>query len=622
MRRIILLVTAFILVLAPLPASAQENRGVDVVIILDTSGPMLDGIDKFCASFPPAVDALRKRGFDLQVTILGITKPYACATDTVRSIPGAAVASDNDWGAAIADVAGTQAWRSNALRFIVTLSNRGPALGDPVDDPGADREAIKKAIGAAQANQVVVLPVLGAPDRTTQPDDRSKLEALAKDLAQATGGQVTTMTSNTGDPTQIIFAAIGAVTQSSASSTVMLSIPGAVHTVTCRRDITKCLTLDAGVLLTNAVVTVLIVAIAGMSTALFSASLARARQAGAPSPNLKIDDRMKDVLSVGSQKVRHGYHAVFAPGSWTIGTPLIRWLLTTVLIVVFVGLTALLTAFIDPRFNTRTGQGIAIYLTLFAAIGLVTWLAEWGQIGALRRDQLNAAFRVRPLTLIITLVAVLSTRAIDFLPGFLVALFLSYALFNVADSRPTEQRAALRSLLLIGIICIVTYLLAIPIDLLLGNLLAQTGNAAAQTGADAAGLLESLILTIYIVALEYAFFGLLPTRYTDGARLFDLNRIIWGAGFGLITFSLLMTALNPTLSGVEVFRQPAIVVMGGVLLLVSAVALGTWLRVSNRETRLEEGQDNRLTFSAAFLLLVWVLVGGCASVYVISRIGQ
>ena len=75
MRRSILLVTTLILALIPLPAFAQDNRGVDVVIILDTSGPMLDGFDKFCASFPPAVDALKKRGFDLQVTILGITKP-------------------------------------------------------------------------------------------------------------------------------------------------------------------------------------------------------------------------------------------------------------------------------------------------------------------------------------------------------------------------------------------------------------------------------------------------------------------------------------------------------------------------------------------------------------------
>jgi hypothetical protein len=175
-RPLIVLIAVLVLLLSALPVFAQEERGVDVVIILDTSGPMLDGFDKFCASFPGDVTALQRRGFDLQVTILGITKPYACARDTVRSIAGSTVASDNDWGAAIADVAAKQAWRSNALRLVVTLSNRGPALGDPVDDPGADREAINKAISAAQANQVMVLPVLGASDRSTQLVDRSSLE--------------------------------------------------------------------------------------------------------------------------------------------------------------------------------------------------------------------------------------------------------------------------------------------------------------------------------------------------------------------------------------------------------------------------------------------------------------
>ncbi|CAG0931921.1 hypothetical protein TFLX_02351 [Thermoflexales bacterium] len=617
-RRLIVLIAVLVLILnaLPTPVFAQEQRGVDVVIILDTSGPMLDGFDKFCVSFPQDMAALQQRGFDLQVTILGITKPYACATDTVRSISGSTVASDSDWGAAISDMAAKQPWRSNSVRLIVPLSNRGPALGDPVDDPGADRDAIKKAIGAAQANRVVVLPVLGASDRSTQPDDRSKLEKLALDLAQATGGQTITLNSNVVDPTQTIFRVIGQVTQVD-NSTLMLSIPGAIRTLTCQRDVTKCISLDPGVLITNALVTLLIVSIAGLTTVLFSASRARAQ-----APAVKIDERVKQALNAGTQKVRRGYRTIFAPGSWTIGAPLIRWLLATALIVVFVGLTALLTAFIDPQFTTTTGRGIAIFLTLFAAIGLVTWLAAWSEVGAARQAKLNAALRVRPLTLVLTLVAVLLTRALNFLPGFLVALFLSYAIFNADDIRKAEQRAALRSLLLLVIIIIAAYLLAIPVDLLLGNLLAQTGSTVAQTGADAAGMAESLILTIYLVALQYAFYTLLPSRFTNGSRLFELNRVLWGVSFGLITFTLLHTAINPTLSGVEVFRLPPVIIIGGLLLVASAVALAMWLRVNDRGWQNDKPQDSRLMLGAIALLMTWVFVCGCAAVYLITQIGK
>jgi hypothetical protein len=395
-------IAVLVLLLNALPGFAQEPRGIDVVIILDTSGPMLDGFDEFCVSFPKDVSALQQRGFDLQVTILGITKPHACATSTIRSIAGSTVASDNDWGAAITDVVAKQPWRSNALRLIVTLSNRGPAL--------VIRWMILEPIGmrsksdrAAQDNRVAVLPVLGAPDRSTQPDDRSKLEKLARDLAQATGGQTIALSSNADDPTQDIFSVIGQVTQ--ANNTVMLAIPGSIHTLTCQRDVTDCVSFDPGVLITNAIVTLLIVVMAGMTTSLYSASAAQAQ-----SPTVKINDRVKNALTTGTRKVRHGYRSIFAPGSWTMGTPLIRWLLATTLIVVFIGLAALLNSFIDLQFNTTTGRGIAVFLTLFVAIGLVTWLAAWSEVNAVRQAKFNAALRVRPLTLLLTLIAVLIAR--------------------------------------------------------------------------------------------------------------------------------------------------------------------------------------------------------------------
>ncbi len=616
-RRLIVLIAVLILILNALPAFAQEPRGVDVVIILDTSGPMLDGFDKFCAAFPKDVAALQQRGFDLQVTILGITKPYACAKDTVRSIAGSTVASDNDWGAAMADVAARQPWRSNALRLIVPLSNRGPALGDPVDDPGADRDVIEKAIRAARANRVAVLPVLGASDRSTQPNDRAKLEKLARELAQATGGQVALLKSNASDPTLDIFGVVGQVTQVN-NNTVMLSIPGSAYTLTCRRDVTRCVSLDPGVLITNAVVTLLVVAIAGMSTALFSASLARTQL-----PKVKLDDRVMNAVSTGAQKARRGLHSAFAPGSWSIGTPLLRWTLATALILLFVGFSALLTSFIDPQFSIRSGRGVAIFLTLFVAIGLVTWLTAWSQVRALRGAGLTAALRVRPLMLLLTFVAVLVSRTINFLPGFIVALFLSESIFNATtDTAKPQQRAALRDLLTLLAVIVAAWLLAVPVDLLLGNLLTQTNNATAQTAAAGGGLLESLILTIYIVALEHAFFELLPARFTFGSRVFDRSRVVWGAGFAAVTFALLMTAINPTLSGVEVFRLPAVIVIGLLLLIASAVALGAWLRVNDKQWQGNKPQSRRLMLSAITLLAMWIFVCICGAIYLITRIGR
>lgn len=619
-RRLIVLLTTVLILSALLPsiALAQDKRSVDAVIILDTSGPMLDGFDQFCAAYPKAIEALQRRGLDLQVTILGITRPYACAVNTVRSIAGSTVASDNDWGAAVADVAAHTAWRPGSLRVIVPLSNRGPAMGDPVDDPGADRDSIENAIRAAQAMRVAVSPVLGAPDRSTQPDDRSKLERLAKDLAQATNGETIFLASNANDPTPDIMSLIDATANAGSDNSLLLSIPAAIFTLTCQRDVTKCISFNPAVLITNAVVTILIVVLAGTSTALFAASVAGARL-----PSLKVNDRVKNALSTGKQRVRQGYRSIFAPESWSIGTPLIRRLSSALLIAVFVGLAALLAAFIDPQFDSRSGRSIAIFLSLFISIGLVTWLFARSQIGAAKGTGFNAALRVRPLVLLLTMVAVLVTRFIDFLPGFIVVLFLSYTTFNAsAGTTNREWRGAVRGLAAVTVVALATWLLAAPLDLLIGNLLAQVGIAAAQTGATALGLLESLILTIYIVALEHAFFSLLPSRITDGSRIFALNRVLWGVAFALVTYALLATAVNPTLSGVEVFRLPAIITIGAILLVTSAIALAAWLLASDRVTGQGRSPDKRLMLSAIVLLAMWVFVCGCGAIYLITRIGR
>ncbi|MBP7689948.1 MAG: hypothetical protein KA765_18670, partial [Thermoflexales bacterium] len=149
----------------PAVAAQDAPQGVEVVLVLDTSGALLDRIDVLCAGLIKDIAALQARGFELNVAIYGIAKPYACATQTVMQLPKSTVANDSDWGAAITDVAAQYAWRANTVRMIIPFSNRGPALGDPVTDPGPDRETIVRAIAAAQATKVSVSPLVGAADK-------------------------------------------------------------------------------------------------------------------------------------------------------------------------------------------------------------------------------------------------------------------------------------------------------------------------------------------------------------------------------------------------------------------------------------------------------------------------
>ena len=627
------------------PANAQSpGKGVEVVLVLDTSGALLDRIEALCAGLTTDLTALTAHGFDLSMTIYGIAKPYACATATVKVLPDSTVANDSDWGAAIADVAAKFAWRANTVRVIVPVSNRGPALGDPVDDPGPDREVIVRAIAAAQANRVVVSPVIGAADKTSQPDDRARLEKLAADLATATGGRVELLTATQLDPTPAIFRVIGAAVGASDSAPI-LSIPGAVRTLTCQRDVIKCVSLNPAVVLTNAALAVLITALLGLSNQLVLMSLALLHRVPAAEPTKVRNgrfDKLKDGLvrvaaaRAGAATVTRRMGAFFAPESWSIGTPAIRSGVSIVMVVIVIGLIALLAAFADPDFNPGTSRGVAIFLTLFGAIGLVGVTYSQLQIGVARRQGWQVARRIQPLSLISMALGVGLSRAIGFLPGFLIAVPAGYALITAPDGSTLNERraAAERRIVSSGLLgaiglAVIAWLAAIPIDLAIGRLLAQTADlsaaqAAAQAtattlGLTALGFLQSALLTIYVLALLLSVSVLLPFKITAGHRLFEGGWLAWSAGLAVMLFTALQTIFNPTLSGVEVFGNASVLAIGAGLAVVSAVALSVWLSANDRTMDRQPKANTRTLLTALLLLGGWLLTCSCGAIAFISK---
>ena len=611
----------------PIAQAQDQGQGIDVVIIFDTSGPLLDRFDLLCAALPKDVAALKSRGFDLQVTFLGITNSYACAKDSVSAIPGSTVASDADWGPAVADVAERFPWRLNVARVIVPISNRGPGLGDPVDDPGTDRAAIQRAIKAAQAAHAIVAPVIGPPDRASRPDDRPRLEVLANDLAKGTGGSVVLLQAATSDPTQDLFGLIAQAAKS-ASGGPLLAIPGAVRTLTCQRDSLKCISLDPGVLLTNLGLAVLFTSILGFTALVLKTSLAPVHapkpagpETGKPANLLrKVGGGLSARLNAGAGKTRSSIRAVFAPESWAIGTPGLRRVAASLLGAIFIGLTALLAAFIDPAFNPVTPRGVAIFLSILVAIGLVNLLYTRIQIVAAQRQGLSAARRIRPLNLAIILLAALISRSINFLPGFLIGLPAGYALLTATEnSAAVETRMVTRGLIGVIIVAIFMWLLAIPLDLVMGNLAAQPNADSLTLGLNLLGAVQSVVLTIFVVAIELAFVTLFPLAITGGHHLYERSRLGWGLSFTVVTFIALHTIFNPLSAGFDVFQNSNLLVIGGLLAIVTGIALSLWLSVYGE--RLQSGQplSNR-TFLAVFGAMgAWGVVCACGAIAFAAR---
>ncbi|MFQ5459155.1 MAG: hypothetical protein ACE5EL_00010 [Anaerolineae bacterium] len=162
---------------------------VDLVFVLDTSPAMSRWLGGACSTIKDTLAAFSQGGFDTRSRVLGVTQPAECADSSVRAvIPNSAADHPADWGVAVGELSLQYPWRPGATRIIVPVSNQGPEDGDPVEDPGADRDTVNAAIGAALRGRVAIAPMLVLAGLGPQPEPPEL--PLAYELAKATGGQV------------------------------------------------------------------------------------------------------------------------------------------------------------------------------------------------------------------------------------------------------------------------------------------------------------------------------------------------------------------------------------------------------------------------------------------------
>jgi hypothetical protein len=196
----------------------EEADKLDLVFLLDTSPDMDEYLDTACDVIPDVVGALETQGLEVHYQVFGVTQKRVCANTSVRDeFPTSSVNHPADWGPAVMDVAGHYEWREGHTRLIVPISNQGPEDGNPVADPGPDRDAIDMAIAAARLNHVAVAPLLMPPMDTGQ---FPAVLRLAGDLVTATGGQVFRW----GDPDLNLAGGLGRIARTVACAPVIAGV--------------------------------------------------------------------------------------------------------------------------------------------------------------------------------------------------------------------------------------------------------------------------------------------------------------------------------------------------------------------------------------------------------------
>ncbi len=601
MRRFVLAGFAIALLALPWPVHAQ-SAAVDLILLVDTSASMIDDLDSLCGALRDTLASIRKSGLSAHARIVGITDKYQCVQDSARAlIPNSGVSDDEDWGIAIAELAGGYAWRPSAVRLIVPLSDAGPASGNPVEDPGPDRDVTLRAIRAAVANKVILSPLIASPDPDTAAGDRARLEALAQEMASKTGGRVFVSNEPSDLPdalSQLIAAAVEAKAGLTAIAAA-IPTPGKVS-------------LDPGIVLTNIVLAGLAAVSLGLSAALFDESFGAVSRRSLPA------NRVTNTMGSAASRIGGVLRALATPARWRIGSVRVRRVAAIAVVTAFLALTALIAGFLDPNFQPNTLSGIVTVGTLLVALAVVNLATGLGEARAARSAQITPALQVRPGAVLLVAACVVISRGIGFLPGYLLGLPAGLALAAAEANLERDAaigRASIFAALGVGL---AAWLLAWPLEALSVRLSGGLTSGAVPVALSVAGGLQSALLAIFLVAIQFALFDLLPIGSTAGRLWFAQQKIVWVAVFGVVAFAALHTLFNPSQVGFDALRNAGLLPLGAIVATYSGVTLVAWLLTNESRIRSQRGLNRRSALIAGALSAIWLAGFACVGLTAVA----
>ncbi|WP_235508316.1 hypothetical protein [Agromyces sp. Soil535] len=218
-----------------------------------------------------------------------------------------------------------------------------------------------------------------------------------------------------------------------------------------------------------------------------------------------------------------------------------RWLLAIHAYIarapVIVGLAATaITAFLfglaDPHFGFNE-HSLRLFVAVTIALFTVTYLANLVTRVILKRTwAVDVTIAIRPLAIVITIVAVALSRVLEFSPGFLVGLVLGLSIARDAADKHAWKAVIVRASVLVAFALISWAAYSSLVE-----------NEALGHGFTAELVLE-IFVAIATEGIVMILVELLPLHLLEGERLFKRSKLLW-AGTYAVVLTVFILAVVP-----------------------------------------------------------------------------
>jgi hypothetical protein len=233
-------------------------------------------------------------------------------------------------------------------------------------------------------------------------------------------------------------------------------------------------------------------------------------------------------------------------------------------LLLFLGLTALVSSFVDPHFGIDL-RSLGEFLGFL--VGLIVVLASFKLPPMLAHKRKTGELgRLRPLpwALAIAALFVLISRIGNLQPGYLYGIVLGAIFVKDVEDKEEGRETFYGSL----------WTLAAAFVAWLGLTWAR------GLGYDPNGfgitLLSTAFAAILVAGLEATAFGLMPLRFMPGHTVYKWNRLGWALLFGLSVFAFIHILIGPTSGYVSELSPGAFTAALGVFAAFGALSILTW----------------------------------------------
>lgn len=252
-----------------------------------------------------------------------------------------------------------------------------------------------------------------------------------------------------------------------------------------------------------------------------------------------------------------------------------RGCLSAPIIVAVFAAYGIIFAFLEPGTNILSPAGFQLAIIMAMSVGLISLAGDVAQRQVARIWRKTSRFGVYPANLTVAVITTAFSRITHLTPGIMFGTPGGVDV-DKGDDEP-RFRDAILALTTLSVVFVfgvlgwgITELLRAAGDKTLSGEQLEFSAPLAQLGL-------ALGLALFVVAIETAFFEMVPMSMTMGTQIFRWNPLVWVAGFLPVFFIFTHTLLNPEGEYLEAFEQtPVAMLTIGVVILLMMLG-GLWI---------------------------------------------